>query len=77
MPKSLVNPTKTSASTSLSNFVTITDSPFEIAINSVDGTHVLDFKGMVLDSWLNIIKTELTLGYGDDFHGIFGLGEKI
>jgi hypothetical protein len=57
--------------------VTISDSPFKISVNGLDGTEVLSISELLYDSWLNIIKTSLNTSKGDKFHGILGLGERI
>jgi len=46
-----------------------------MTINSWDGTQVLDFQGMLLSSWLNIVKFKIYQDSNNLF-GIFGLGER-
>lgn len=57
--------------------MTITDEPFLLSINDLTGRQIIDFYGLVYDSWLNIIQAQVHEATGDDFSGIFGLGERV
>lgn len=43
----------------------------------MEGTKVFDIEGLVFSAWLNIVKSKAYLAEGDDFQGIFGLGERV
>jgi alpha-glucosidase (family GH31 glycosyl hydrolase) len=67
------------ATSSLGDYVTITADPFTLSIKTpgAAGVPVLDITGQLLDTYMNVIQTQLHTGTGADFRGIFGLGERV
>lgn len=61
----------------LSNFLTLNDAPFEIYLKYTGAnTPYFTVRGMLLDSYLNAINVQVQTLKGNDFKGIFGLGER-
>jgi len=63
----------------LSNYISISDKPFSVDISTDEETQSLYFNinGLLFDSFLNVVRTKIYTSKGDNFKGIFGLGERV
>lgn len=76
VPKDIINVTMTKNASRLENYLDIVDQPFGIKIQNHKGDYVISITEMLLDQNLNIISAIHNTTYGDQFKGIFGLGER-
>ncbi len=66
-----------STSETLAQYVKISDKPFKLNITNRDGaTTVFSIDGMLYDEYFNWIKVKAYTESGNNFRGVFGLGER-
>jgi hypothetical protein len=61
----------------LNQFVLVQSDPFSITVLSGQRFQAFTVYGMLLDAYLNVIKTTAYTQSGNLFSGIFGLGERV
>ena len=80
VPNDLVDTTvKSTPPNKLSDFIQVLDNPFQVQFmprNIVDKNPYFTLNGMILDSYYNQINAQVTVPSGDQFRGIWGLGER-
>ena len=80
VPKDIINVTAQKTTAQLERFLDIQNTPnkpFGIRIQNLQGSYVLSITEMLLDQNLNIITAIHNTTSGDNFKGIFGLGERV
>lgn len=79
VPDDIIDTSKEEIPAIFDFYVSIEDNPFTLIIKyrSVDSpSNVLRLDGMIYDQYLNMIKATAITESGDNFQGVFGLGER-
>eukprot|EP00347_Sterkiella_histriomuscorum_P014109 403362137 len=79
VPEQFINSNFDSVNLNLSKFITLQDKPFQINVkyrSDNEESNVFQIQGMIYDEYLNWIQATVNTMQGEDFKGIFGLGER-
>ncbi len=79
VPMEFINTNIADQGIMLSQFISITDKPFQLNVKyrtQNDPSNVFQLKALVYDQYLNWIAARINTQSGDQFQGVFGLGER-